>query len=110
MLHHCEALRRTGIAAGLVWQIAAGQANSQISIADKLMLDYARELTLSPHSIQESNIIEMREIGFTDEQVLLINLTVSYFNFVNRLATGLGVKPETSWDKDELAKLAGIIG
>jgi len=109
-LHHCEALRRSGIAADLAWQIAADYANSQISTADKLMLEYARQLTISPFNIQESNIVELREAGFTDEQILLINLTASYFNFVNRLATGLGVKLEASWDKDELEKLAGITG
>jgi len=110
VLHHCEALRRNGIDADLAWQIAADFATSQISSTDKLMLEYARQLTLSPYSIQESNIVALREAGFTDEQILLINLTVSYFNFVNRLATGLGVKPETSWHKDELAKLAEITG
>ena len=110
MLQHCEALRRNGIAADLAWQIAADYVNSRISTADKLMLNYAHQLTISPFNIQESDIVKLRKAGFSDEQILLINLTASYFNFVNRLATGLGVKLEASWDKDELAKLAGIIG
>ena len=110
MLHHCEALRRCGVADELAWQIAADYANSRISAADKLMLAYAEQLTVSPYTIGESCIKELRQAGFQDDQILLINLTVSYFNFVNRLAMGLGVQPEDSWDKDELAKLAEITG
>ena len=110
MLHHCEALRRCGIADELAWQIVADYANSRISAAEKLMLAYAEQLTVSPYTIGESCIKELRQAGFQDDQILLINLTVSYFNFVNRLAMGLGVQPEDSWDKDELVKLAEITG
>jgi uncharacterized peroxidase-related enzyme len=110
VLHHCEALRRSGVSEELAWQIAYDYANSQISAADKLMLAYAAQLTVSPYMIKESSVVQLRQAGFTDEQILLINLTVSYFNFVNRLATGLGVQPEAGWDKDKLAKLAEITG
>ena len=59
------------------------------------MLDYAVKLTLSPAKCTEADIQNLRETGFEDEQILLINLTTSYFNFVNRLAHGLGVTLET---------------
>lgn len=109
-MHHCEALRRNGVSEEISWQIALDYTNSQISAADKLMLGYASQLTVSPFSIGESSIGQLRQTGFTDEQILLINLTVSYFNFVNRLATGLGVQPEDGWGKDVLAKVTEITG
>jgi len=34
----------------------------------------------------------LRQAGFSDEDILSINLIVSYFNFVNRIALGLGVE------------------
>lgn len=34
----------------------------------------------------------LRQVGFADEDILDINLIASYFNFVNRIADGLGVE------------------
>jgi alkylhydroperoxidase family enzyme len=42
--------------------------------------------------MNENNIRELRHIGYKDEEILEINLIVSYFNFVNRIASGLGVE------------------
>ena len=33
----------------------------------------------------------MRAVGFSDRDILDVNLITSYFNFVNRIAEGLGV-------------------
>lgn len=56
------------------------------------MLDYAERLTLYPASVDEESIVLLREVGFTDQDILTINLIVSYFNFVNRIVLGLGVE------------------
>lgn len=52
---------------------------------------YAKLLTLEAHKIREVNIEELREVGFTDGEILEINQVVSYFNYVNRSVVGLGV-------------------
>ena len=56
------------------------------------LLDYARKLTQSPSTIDESVIINLRENGITDNDILDANLVAAYFNFVNRIALDLGVK------------------
>ena len=56
------------------------------------LLNYAIKLTLYPQSVDEDDVITLREVGFSDEDILNINLIVSYFNFVNRIAVGLGVE------------------
>ena len=58
------------------------------------MLDYAVKLTRTPRDVSEKDVSRLREIGFSDEAILSINLVVSYFNFVNRIAVGLGVELE----------------
>ena len=55
------------------------------------MLRYARQLTVSPHTMGEMQVAELRAQGLTDQDVLRINLVTAYFNFVNRVALGLGV-------------------
>lgn len=53
---------------------------------------YARKLTLAHQHIVEEDIIELRESGFSDGEILEINQVVSYFNYVNRVVLGLGVE------------------
>jgi len=55
------------------------------------VLNYADKLTKTPHAMTEADVQELRETGLTDEDILAVNLIVSYFNFVNRIALGLGV-------------------
>lgn len=60
------------------------------------MLSYARNLTVDASSTEEGDVVQLRELGFSDRAILEINLTVAYMNFVNRIAEGLGVELETS--------------
>ncbi len=55
------------------------------------VLDYAIKLTTTPSEVNEEDINKLKQAGYSDENILLINLIISYFNFVNRIALGLGV-------------------
>jgi len=55
------------------------------------MLDYADKLTRTPGAMVEADVQQLKDCGLSDEDILGINLIVSYFNFVNRIALGLGV-------------------
>ncbi|MCK4570500.1 peroxidase-related enzyme [Candidatus Bipolaricaulota bacterium] len=55
------------------------------------VLDYAFKLTTTPHAMAETDVQRLRDCGIPDEDILTITLIVSYFNFVNRIALGLGV-------------------
>lgn len=52
---------------------------------------YAKQLTTALGSIQKSNIEALKNVGFTDGEILEINQVTSYFNYVNRSVLGLGV-------------------
>jgi len=56
------------------------------------MLGYVVKLTRSPHTMNESDVVALRGSGFSDEDILNINLITSYFCFVNRIALGLGIE------------------
>lgn len=58
----------------------------------KLLLDYADKLTTTPNQISQTIIDELKSSGWSDEDILSVNLIISYFNFVNRIALGLGVE------------------
>ena len=58
----------------------------------RTMLEYVVKLTKTPNAMEQSDIATLRTCGFSDEDILNINLIASYFNFVNRTALGLGVE------------------
>lgn len=55
------------------------------------MLDYTAKLTLAPASVAREDVEGLRTEGFDDTTILQINLIASWFNYINRVADGLGV-------------------
>jgi len=60
---------------------------------------HAEKLTNAPVAMTESDLGELRAVGLSDKDILDLTLIVGYFNFVNRIALGLGV----TWSADELS-------
>ena len=54
-------------------------------------IEHAKQLTLQHSSITKDDVQELRNVGFSDGEILEINQVVSYFNYVNRSVIGLGV-------------------
>jgi alkylhydroperoxidase family enzyme len=51
-----------------------------------------------------ADVARLREAGWNDTAILDLNLVVSYFAFVNRLADGLGVGLEPRWGQPPPAR------
>jgi uncharacterized protein YciW len=66
------------------------------------MLDYAVKLTQTPSAVTDLDVEALRGQGFTDTAILDIVQVTSYYNYVNRLADGLGVEMEDVWTVEEL--------
>ncbi|MGI9015378.1 MAG: hypothetical protein ACR2GY_14190 [Phycisphaerales bacterium] len=62
--------------------------------ADRALCDYALKLTLVPGEMTEDDIHALRGHGFDDEAISLATQVIGYFNYINRIADGLGVDPE----------------
>ena len=61
----------------------------------RAILDFAAKLTRTPGDMAQADVQRLRNHGFSDEQILstvLITCTCT-FNFMTRLADGLGVEP-----------------
>ena len=61
------------------------------------MLDYAVKLTKTPWEMEQEDVEKLRREDFSDAAILDINQITGYYNFVNRLADGLGVELESYW-------------
>lgn len=64
----------------------------------RAMLDYADKLTRMPWDMRRDDLQPLRDAGLTDRDVLDLNLIVSYYAYVNRIADGLGVPLEDWWN------------
>ena len=55
---------------------------------------HAERLTRTPSEVTLGDVEVLRHAGFSDRAVLDLTLVIAYFNFVTRLADGLGVPLE----------------
>ncbi len=70
---------------------------AELTPDDRAMLDYAAELTRDPGGMGEDQVQGLRDHGFSDAAIHDLCQVASYFNFVNRMADGLGVELEGYW-------------
>ncbi|MCY4029447.1 MAG: peroxidase [Acidobacteria bacterium] len=62
--------------------------------ADRALLVYAEKLTREPSAATEDDLDQLRRHGFADADLHDAVQVISYFNYINRIADGLGVDLE----------------
>jgi uncharacterized peroxidase-related enzyme len=80
--------------------LARDHRTADLAEQDRAMVDYAVTLTLHPHRIDAESVARLREVGFDERAILDICQVVAYYNYVNRLADGLGVELEGVWSEE----------
>ena len=58
------------------------------------LLTYAEALTRSPASVGAADVEALREAGWDDRAITDGAQVCAYFNYINRIAEGLGVDDE----------------
>ncbi len=97
--HHAEVLRRYIKDDDVLQTLASADGLEVLEPRLGNIVIHAEKLTSAPSAITESDLDPLRAEGLTDQDILDITLVVAYFNFVNRIALGLGV----SYSTEELA-------
>lgn len=82
----------------MVEQLKTDFRQAPLSEQNRAMLEYAVKLTVEPGNMVQADVEKLRQVGFTDADILDINQITGYFAFVNRLADGLGVELESFWE------------
>lgn len=90
--HHSEALNHYWKDKNRIKKFLEDFNSIDLDDKKKSMINYIVKLTNSPDKVSKKDIKLLRDQGFLDKDILDINLICSYFNFVNRIALGLGVK------------------
>lgn len=71
-----------------------GWQEAPLSTGELAMCAYAEKLTRTPAAMVEQDVIDLRAVGWSDEEIHDACQVVAYFNYVNRIADGLGVDLE----------------
>ena len=58
---------------------------------ERAIAAYAEKLTRSCASVGREDLEALRREGLCDRAILQVNLIASFFNYINRVADGLGV-------------------
>lgn len=94
--HHAEALDHYWKDRERIDRVARDVHDAALEPADVAMLEHAIKLTRAPASSVADDVQALREVGFDDREILEVTQIVAYFNFVNRLVLGLGVRDEAA--------------
>ncbi len=65
---------------------------ADLTPAERVMLEYSEKLTLSPAMMDQQDIQELTDAGWSDRDVLDIASVCAYFNYRVRIVDGLGLE------------------
>jgi len=99
MAHHGRGLFRLTRDQALVDQLKQDFRGADIEEKDRAMLVYAEKVTLEHCNCNQEDVEGLRSLDFSDVEILDIVQVTAYYNFVNRMACGLGVELEPYWDR-----------
>jgi uncharacterized peroxidase-related enzyme len=84
----------------MVDRFAEDWRSAGLDEATTALLIYAEHLTDSPASVGADEITHLRSLGFDDAAISSCVQVIAYFNYINRIAEGLGV-PGEGWLADD---------
>ncbi|RMF43502.1 MAG: hypothetical protein D6755_10280 [Anaerolineae bacterium] len=74
--------------------VARDWRSAPLSEADRALCLFAAKLTHTPTEVQPADLDALRAHGFSDRAIHDAVQTIAYFNYITRVAEGLGVEPE----------------
>jgi uncharacterized peroxidase-related enzyme len=89
---HAEFLRQEGGDDLSAEQIKDDWRTVELTQAEYSMLEFAEKLTLTPSNMREDDVQKLRNVGWTDRDILDIVHVCAYFNFRVRVVDGLGLE------------------
>ena len=91
---HCNLLRGLGMPSEEGDQIAVDHHKSSLSEADKGLLDFAIKLGTHVSNFSREDIVNLKTLGFAEEQILECVAVTALNNFANTLQMGLGIEAD----------------
>ena len=94
MSAHAEFLRAASNDIELATRLKDDFRSASLTEPDRRMLEFVEKLTLCPWLLVRSDVTGLRDAGFPDSTILHIILGSAHFNYLNRMADGIGIRFE----------------
>ena len=91
-MSHGGFLRQHSEDAELASHVMHDYTQADLDAKTRGMLDFAVKLTSEPWAMKKADVKTLQDLGLSDEEVLSVVLITCNFNFMSRLANGLGVE------------------
>ncbi len=91
---HAENLRSEVNDDALVEAIRSDYRTAELDETTRAVLDFVVKLTRTPGDMKPSDLDVLRQHGLSDLAIHDIVQVAAYFNYINRIADGLGVDLE----------------
>lgn len=88
---HLELLRKFGIEKPLGQKLATDYGSAPVGEKQQALFRFADKLTRTPADISRADVEALRQAGWDEAALLEAVVTVAWFNFINRVALGLGL-------------------
>ena len=82
--------------------MASDWRSAPLAAPDAALCAFAEKLTRTPGAMAEADVAALRAHGFDDRAVHDAAQVVAYFNYITRVADGLGIDPEpgvAAWER-----------
>ena len=91
---HGEDLRALTGNRSLAETVKRNYRDAKLSRRERVLCEFAEKLTRHPSRMTAEDCQRLRSEGLNDRDILDAVEVISYFNYINRVADGLGVDPE----------------
>ena len=92
----------------LVYHLERDWKEAALDAQDRAMLTFVEKLNFTPGKAAQEDVDVLREAGFDDRGVLDVVMITAMFNFMNRLADGVGIRAEEKFRKLKARKDAEV--
>lgn len=93
-IHHTQALGDLLEDHARARRIALDTHTAPLSEREHALVEIARKVTHAPRDVVPGDFDRLRRLGFTDQDILEVVETASWFNHTNRIFISLGVVPD----------------
>ena len=97
LVAHGAAVRKLSGDPQLGEMLAFNYRVAELSDRQRTMLDFAVLLTEAPHEVTSEDRHDLREVGFSDEDIFDIAETAAFFNYTNRVAHAVDMMPNAEY-------------
>ena len=94
---HADDLRAEGATAEIAEHAMHDYRQADLTPRERALCDFAVKLTHLAAEVEESDIDALRSQGLSDVEVSDAIQVVGYFNYITRVADGVGIEDEPEW-------------